>query len=768
MNIEIAIDPYKIDKEQSSFIVLTKDDYVNTRLGIRSIAADDTALRVVIKNRGLIKWFKDLDGNISLRTVSPIEVLKTLLNCSDLPKILIQSPQKIVDLDLISLAHDNPIKPSQSSLEWILEVAIKFPWIRENLKEGGDVSQVLEWLVKYKNAYIDNVIVQLCIEKIKIWGDRSPFRELLEWLEPEPFERAYLFGLCQNLQDYPEFQKARWLQPEGQWSIFCQLPNYAKWVKEIPSIGRLDISPSLGVKIKDYIQEKVNQEGLTIGIAKELSGALKVEEDAIYRYLSSSYTNKSDLSAEAIKILEHKFKGGALKDILSNLNPVDNPPDIPNNLKIEEVIKWLGKCYYPFRAWCRTVDKEDLLDTPINNFEDWLINNYADLLASQPETFVCGVRKTVHSLIQEGASVLIVIIDGLAWQWKDYLIDSFKTNGFYLEREPEIRFSMLPSVSETSKPAIISGLSLSDSIKPPGLSLEFYNRLFKEAYGKYVSEYVVATDSTDTLLNLLREKSNVFLYLFNEVDGIAHEHSNNSLRDTNIKTSIAKLLLNIRCAVEEYERLHENGLKIVIVGDHGYLPIPKHFSKFSVDDTVLCHHGRVAEGIEIEGCYSLKQDGNIYAVAKGFNILGKKPRGCVHGGLTPDEVAVPLMILSTTPPAEPLKPSLVLDGEIKRHYPECQFTVEISNPNKYKLSLSAVEIDFVKLIDPLPIEILPSSTGRLIGILDATNIDDAEVVLRYQIKSCCLGQDNNKIGTITLKTKGAALADKSFEEEFDV
>jgi len=81
-----------------------------------------------------------------------------------LPKILIQSPQKIVDLDLISLAHDNPIKPSQSSLEWILEVTIKFPWIRENLKEGGDVSQVLEWLVKYKNAYIDNVIVQLCVE----------------------------------------------------------------------------------------------------------------------------------------------------------------------------------------------------------------------------------------------------------------------------------------------------------------------------------------------------------------------------------------------------------------------------------------------------------------------------------------------------------------------------------------------------------------------------------------------------------------------------
>src|SRR4030043_1420537 len=72
---------------------------------------------------------------------------------------------------------------------------------------------------------------------------------------------------------------------------------------------------------------------------------------------------------------------------------------------------------------------------------------------------------SVHSLIQEGASVLIVIIDGLSWQWKDYLINSFKTNGFYLEREPEIKFSLIPSVSEISKPAIISGLNLSDNIE---------------------------------------------------------------------------------------------------------------------------------------------------------------------------------------------------------------------------------------------------------------------------------------------------------------
>lgn len=768
MNIEIAFDPYKVDKESDSFTVQTKDDYIKARLYIREYLKTDTIVRLLVKNRGLNGWFKDLDRHASFKNISPLEILKSLLNRSDLPNILTHSPQKLIDLNLINLAYSNPIKPSQSSLDWILSVTISFPWIRENLKEGGDVSQVLEWLVRYKSISIDNLLVQLCIEKIRVWKMKSPFREVLEWLEPDPFERGYLFSLCQILKGYPDPEKAKWLQFNGEWSTICQLSNYTRWLQEIPPANEFVINPSLGIRIKDYIQEKLAKEGLTIEIIKELSGVLKVEEDVLYRYLLNPSVNKSELSTEILHALQDKFGEGDLKDFLLELRSVEPPPILPADCKLEDTITWLEKNYFPYRYWCRTVDKEDLLDSPIRDFEDWFIKKYNDLLSTQPEIFVSSIRKTVYSLIQDGASILLVIVDGLSWKWVDYIVRKIKDYRLYLEKDPEMKFSMVPSVSEVSKPSIISGFNLSDTVGSESLTLSYYTQLFKESYSKYTGEYVVATDSSDTLFTLLQEDSNVYLYLFNEVDNIAHEHGNDTLRDTNIRISLDKLLLNISCALQEYERLHEGRLKVLVAGDHGYLSLPKHFSKISIDDSISCHHGRVALSDNIEGCYSLRISNRDLSLAKGFNVIGKKPRGGVHGGITPDELVVPVIIFSTTPSTPLLKPSLTLDGEVKRHYHDCQFIIEITNPNPNKLHVLGAEIDFMKIYESFPVEILPMSTRKLNGSIDASNIYDAKIKLMYQLKSSCLGQNDNTSGTISLETKGAALVDKAFEEEFDV
>ena len=75
MKIEVASDPYKIDTESSSFAVQTKEDYVKARFYIRDTFKQDTQVRVVVKNIGLIGWFKDLDGHASFKPISPVEVL---------------------------------------------------------------------------------------------------------------------------------------------------------------------------------------------------------------------------------------------------------------------------------------------------------------------------------------------------------------------------------------------------------------------------------------------------------------------------------------------------------------------------------------------------------------------------------------------------------------------------------------------------------------------------------------------------------------------
>lgn len=767
MTIEIVLDPYKIHEEGTSFIVQNEDDYVKARFHIREAIEKDADVELVVKNRGINEWFKDLDSFAIFKNISPVEILKSLLNCSDLPKIFVHLPQKIVDFDLIRLAHEKPIRHGQSSLDWILEATISFPWIRKEIKESGDIVQIIEWLVKNRNTPIDTSLLQLCIEKIKVWKNNSPFKILLEWLETNPFERSYLFCLCQILRNYPESQKARWLQYDNLWSQFCQLPDRSGWVNEIPSVCKIDISPTLGIKIKEYIQKRLGKQGLTKEFIKELSGVLKVEKEVIQRYLLNPNTDKTQFTVEIINELQAEYGESDLNDLLSKLKPVDAPPDISNDANIADIVVWLQKYYFPYRIWCRTADKEDLLKKPIGQFEAWIIKNYDILLSNQPEIFVCGVRKVIHSLIQEGSPVLLIIIDGFAWQWADCITNGFKNKGLFLEREQEVRFSMIPSISEISKPCIIKGLDLSDIRKPQPLSIDYYNQLFKESYSKYVGERVIATDSTDILINLLQEDSKVYLYLFNRIDEIAHGTNNDELRDDKIKHAIEGLMLDINCAVQRFESMGESKLKVVITGDHGYLPPSELFEQITVDDSLSCSHGRVVFNSEIEDCYLLKLYGEIYSIAKGFHFIGKRPRGCVHGGITPDEITVPFLIFSTTSP-EILKPCVTFDGQIKRRFRECSFSIEITNPNAYKLSVLELEIDYIKVLDTLPLEIPPNSTKELKGILDASHIDESEVKLEYRLKSACLGQENIVSTSILLKTTGAALTDKTFEEEFDV
>lgn len=768
MKIEIAFDPYKIDTDGSGFKIQTCEDYIRARLYIREKLKNNESPILVVKNRGLNPWFKDLQWHATFRSVSPQETLKNLIERRELPKILEQFPQKIVDFNLINLAHTDPIRPGQSALDWILEVTISFPWIRENLIERSDVAQVIEWFVNKRNTPIDNFLLQLCIDKFQIWKNRSVFRDLLQWLEPFPFERAYVFCLCQILQSYPDFLKAKWLQTDGQWNQFCQLPDNTKWLKEIRVMCDIQLTPPLNVQIKEYLSARIDSEGLVIDVVKVLSGVLKVEEEIITSYLKKSGKKKSNLNREILQVLRDKFREGGLNEQLLRLEPIDRPTPLLIDSKFVDVLTWLKEYYFPYSTWCRAVEREDLLEETALNFENWFINNYGRLLSEQPGNFVCGVRKNVNPFIVAGSSILLVIADGLSFQWTEYVIKCFRAAGLYLEKDPEMILSMIPSISEVSKPFIITGLDLSDSLQFKQLNLGYYNTLFREAYSGFVGKNVVATDSSDSLISLLREDSKVYLYLFNEIDEIAHKHSNSDLRDSNIKRAIDSLASSIKLAIQNYESLHRNSLKAVVVGDHGYLPLPREVKTVEVDESIESSHGRVVRGHEIEGCHLIELNGEIHSFVKGFSLIGKKTRGCVHGGLTPEELVVPFVVFSSTPPTPVQSPSLSIQGEIRRGYGECEFKIEITNPNPYQLRIEVVEVDFLEISESLPVEVSAKSTRELHGILNASNIHDQQVILHYQIQSVYLGQSKNDRGKIALKTTGAALSDESFEREFDV
>lgn len=115
--------------------------------------------------------------------------------------------------------------------------------------------------------------------------------------------------------------------------------------------------------------------------------------------------------------------------------------------------------------------------------------------------------------------------------------------------------------------------------------------------------------------------------------------------------SIIKEMHEIKCIIDSYLIL-DSEQTIALVSDHGLTALSRlvDSKKYGKEDS---HEGRY---IEVEGkdhtqdsdylIHKSEIDHNNYLIALKHNSLGKKPIREVHGGCTPEEVLVPLIIIS--------------------------------------------------------------------------------------------------------------------------
>jgi len=109
--------------------------------------------------------------------------------------------------------------------------------------------------------------------------------------------------------------------------------------------------------------------------------------------------------------------------------------------------------------------------------------------------------------------------------------------------------------------------------------------------------------------------------------------------------------------IEEFETIKKLLKKVgspsgivIITADHGSTALSRLAEALNLKNCQPQHGGRYCEG-RYETEYSLiyEGDGKAYTVAKFHNSLGKKPSSEVHGGVLPEEVIVPFVVLSDRP-----------------------------------------------------------------------------------------------------------------------
>lgn len=206
--------------------------------------------------------------------------------------------------------------------------------------------------------------------------------------------------------------------------------------------------------------------------------------------------------------------------------------------------------------------------------------------------------KTVRSILADRNDIDVFYwIDGLGVDWIpliQYIIESEKPNGIYLN-ETIVGKALLPTTTSRNK-----------------IDLE-----------KLVSEKLIKIGDLD---NLAHKTNNKYpKYIVEEFDVVKNA---------------------IRTIIDQYA-----GKKVAIVSDHGLTHLSQYCTGLNLAGFESDHHGRLARKKDGKISHDNKYivtDENIACALEHNSLCGKVPMGqAAHGGATPEEVLVPIFIIST-------------------------------------------------------------------------------------------------------------------------
>jgi hypothetical protein len=161
---------------------------------------------------------------------------------------------------------------------------------------------------------------------------------------------------------------------------------------------------------------------------------------------------------------------------------------------------------------------------------------------------------------------------------------------------------------------------------------------------------------------------------YGDLDAQAHRTDNIS------PFTVIKEIELVRKSIENILQLYI-GKKIAIISDHGLTYLSQMQSGKNLTGVDSDHHGRIAirkkAGNDADNSYFRLEDGKTLCALKHESLCAKVPANQgAHGGCTPEEVLVPIFIISSAPAPTNWSAQL-LTYEISGSNPKAQ--IEIKN-----------------------------------------------------------------------------------------
>lgn len=693
----ILLDPFNLHRPASGDFMVTDDStYVEARRRMLSykLGTIHTAPTIVVKDPVRAYWF----GDVPTQIVQPRQQLQVRYSNVSLPADL--TDNDVLELGLLgTVLVDADIEPTESALLKHFFSGL----LKRDLANPAMLYALAQFVVDKPSSFWKGYLIRKWTDKLQPTDNLA-----LKLLTPV---RARDVPVCRTLAEGVYI--AGWPSLLDDW-LHTQAPN----VKIACSVTESELrqfftqSPwpstqnlALETRIRQHTVQVLSQSStglltLPSRYRADLEAIITVGLPINEQQLTALLTQYADLLTPELR-----------RSLLSLVPPTLLSAPVLDDLSLKAQAdvwqRWAVDSFIPYKFWLDELPKEhrppdaiERMETLSAQYADWLYKHYQSLLDSDDILSNLNVRGRIAAAGQNGAHrVIWLIIDGFPAAYVSLLHDVLSQYG--LNRQTtEWAFAPLPTITQIGIPILLNGMrpDANSFVRDnPQLALEqaFPNKkiAFAAVEGKFSTT--------------LHSNADIICIHTQEVDFMLHEpdYRLERSRSEEVKVILDRRIKQIADIIKQSTRK----TKLVIATDHGATKCLRNESGIRNKKLIEAATDRAKERcVRLSGSVkpehvdneearllprTMTHNPDEWAVAWGYRYFGSNDHGYRHGGLTPEETIVPVVLAEIADYRFDIpQVSNATGKELTLGNRERGFTLHFRNNNDYTVELINLSI----------------------------------------------------------------------------
>lgn len=459
------------------------------------------------------------------------------------------------------------------------------------------------------------------------------------------------------------------------------------------------VIPHIVVYLDGLIGDITTIDGIDLLLAP-MSGQLEIEFERVRGVLHrlSGLVDPATVSRVKSKFAQLRSKIASELDRLAGLVSPAFPAN-PDSLEtVESWIEWAVDDYLPYRFWCERVGHcDDVLDGYNQKFQEWLYTNYLDIESNSSQALHRALLRVSDWIDGPEKYLLVIIADNLGVRFLHSMQRAFNKYGF-ASTNVDYALASLPTETAVGKKCLLGGSSVQSDV-----ATSDYSSLVKRWQSVFGNRPICYLADVSKISDRPVEEPSVFFLNYLKLDDILHEDQSPS--GMTYQDTAEFYFDGLGKAVRAWsdEKGIAQDLQIAIVADHGSVLLDSRavnlidtaFFKSVAEDR---HHRFLrlsdAELEDFPGnlqkqCFLFPRQkyglSENYAVAQRYYRFANTGDGCyAHGGLSPEEVIVPVVMLSRALSKIEM-PTMSLVNKVFRYGNPEVIELEVTNPGQFQI-----------------------------------------------------------------------------------